>query len=307
MTDKYSREEGFLRLLAKSYLTHNADTLIKIIPDDFGYDSMWVFDSIKSKARYKEYITGKLESMKNGMYNVEFAMMKDKRDGKPLLMITNSKTPEGDHAVFVVTSDDTGNVQRLDLTSARFYPMEPMNENNVIKRTFHTLLSEYDECKLRFLTHDNREIDYKTVIIGHGIESAWGLAFVDDIPDTFGMVYDYSSIGPTNVGMFTPDTRIPVDFVFVDQNNKIIKIHKNAKPLSRDLIECKNVVFVIELKGGQCETNNIQVGDTVQLKSKSAKNKFLVPRMYASKPEDKKHQNQQIENKKDMGYNTENE
>ena len=75
MTDKYSREEGFLRLLAKSYLTHNADTLIKIIPDDFGYDSMWVFDSIKSKARYKEYITGKLESMKNGMYNVVLKVM----------------------------------------------------------------------------------------------------------------------------------------------------------------------------------------------------------------------------------------
>ena len=217
--------------------------------------------------------------MNRGMNNIEFAMMKDKRDGKPLLMMTNSKTPEGGYAVFAATSDDDGNIKRLDLTSADFYPLEPMSKENVIKRTYETVLEEYKRRKLRFVTKDGREIDFRAVILKDD-DTAWGLAFLDDIPDDFCAVYDYSEDGPMNVGMYTPDTRISVDFVFVDEQNKIVKIHKKAKPLSRDLIECEDVTCVIELKGGQCEKNNIQVGDTIQVKSTFADAAFHVPEMY---------------------------
>jgi len=275
MNKKYQKEEEFLRVLADAYLTHDAKELLDWLPDDFGYDSMWVTDSITTKERYKSYIIRKLAAQLRLLSNVEFAMMKDKRDGKPLLMITNTETPDGGHAVFVVTSDDKGNIKRLDLTSADFYPLVPMSEDNVIKRTYKTILKENKECTLRFIMKDNRVFEYRAAVLPHTIESAWGLAFVDDIPDNFGLVYDYSKIGPIDAGMYTPDTRISVDFIFADSAGKIIKIHKNAKPLSSDLIECENVSFVVELKAGQCDQNNIQTGDMIQLKSFFARDKFI--------------------------------
>jgi uncharacterized membrane protein (UPF0127 family) len=245
-----------------------------MLPDDFGYDSMWVFDSIKTKSRYEDYIRKKLRAQLVNLNNVEFEMMQDLSDGKPYLMITNSETPDGGRAVFVATSDDDGNIRRLDLTAARFYRMKPMEENSIIKRTHETLLKSYPEMKLRFLTSHKGEIDYQAVVMSE-IATAWGMAFIDDIPENFAVIYDYSSRGPTEVGMFTPDTRIPVDFVFVNQDNKILKIKSNATPLSREITRCDDVVTVIELKGGQCETNNINVGDSIIIKSPSALNHFM--------------------------------
>lgn len=274
MIDKYKKEEEFLRVLANAYISHNADELLGMLPDDFGYDSMWVFDSIKTKSRYEDYIRKKLRAQLVNLNNVEFEMMQDLSDGKPYLMITNSETPDGGKAVFVATSDDDGNIRRLDLTAARFYRMKPMEENSIIKRTHETLLKSYPEMKLRFLTSHKGEIDYQAVVMSERA-TAWGMAFIDDIPENFAVIYDYSSRGPTEVGMFTPDTRIPVDFVFVNQDNKILKIKSNATPLSREITRCDDVVTVIELKGGQCETNNINVGDSIIIKSPSALNHFM--------------------------------
>ena len=274
MIDKYKKEEEFLRVLANAYISHNADELLGMLPDDFGYDSMWVFDSIKTKSRYEDYIRKKLRAQLVNLNNVEFEMMQDLSDGKPYLMITNSETPDGGRAVFVATSDDDGNIRRLDLTAARFYRMKPMEENSIIKRTHETLLKSYPEMKLRFLTSHKGEIDYQAVVMSERA-TAWGMAFIDDIPENFAVIYDYSSRGPTEVGMFTPDTRIPVDFVFVNQDNKILKIKSNATPLSREITRCDDVVTVVELKGGQCETNNINVGDSIIIKSPSALNHFM--------------------------------
>ena len=264
MTEKYKKEEQFLRVLADAYITHNADELLSWLPDDFGYDSMWVFESIKTKAQYKAYIVGKLRTQLVGMCNVEFAMMKDKRDGKPCLMIIGEKTPEGGDAVFVVTSDDNGNIRRLDLTAAAFYPLEPMSDDNVIKRTYKTILNTTSNCGLDFVKDDGTRSKYKGVIVrGSEVKSRWGLAFIDDIPDDFCMVYDYAPF--STVGMFTKDTKLSVDYVFIDTKRQIIKLHKNMPPLSVKTVMCDNVKYVIELKAGQIEKNNLSVGDSIQI------------------------------------------
>ena len=273
LSEKYKKEEEFLRTLANAYITHNADKLISKLPDDFGYDSMWVFESITSKKRYESYIKSKLNVQKQTLNNIEFQLMRAVSDGKPYLMITNSDTPDGGKAVFFVTSDEDGNVRRLDLTSAGFYKLQPMEEDSVIKRTHKSMLEEYPEKKLRFLTADNRSVDYQAVVISD-IATAWGLAFIDDIPDNFAAIYDYSSRGPTEVGVYTPDTRISVDFVFLNKENKILKIKSKAAPLSREITRCEDVVTVIELKGGQCEFNNINVGDKIIIKSAYALDVF---------------------------------
>ena len=264
MMEKYKKEEQFLRVLANAYITHNADDLLSWLPDNFGYDSMWVFESIKTKEQYKNYIVEKLRSQEKYLCWVEFAMMKDKRTGQPVLVLTRPVEDEKGPGAFVATSDDQGNIKRLDLTAAAFYPLEPISNDNIIKRTYKTILDTESNCGVNFVKTDGTVSKYKGVIVhGTSVRSSWGLAYIDDIPDDFCMVYDY--LPYSTVGMFTKNTRISVDFVFVNNDKQVIKVHSNMPPLCLTLAECDNVKFVVELKAGQCEKNNISVGDTIQI------------------------------------------
>lgn len=268
MTEKFKKEEQFLRVLADAYITHNADDLLSWLPDDFGYDSMWVCDSMKTKEQYKNYIIGKLETQERTLYNVEFAMMKDKRTGQPILLITNPVEDKNGPAAFVATSDNQGNIKRLDLVAAGLYPLEPISEDNVIKRTYKTILDSTSNCGVSFIKGDGTISKYKGVIVrGANIKSSWGLAYIDDIPDDFCMVYDYAPYA--TVGMFTKDTKISVDYVFVSDTGQVIKVHRNMPPLSTDTVRCEHVEFVLELKAGQCEKNHISVGDMMRINAEN--------------------------------------
>ena len=267
MTEKYKKEEQFLRVLADAYITHNADDLLSWLPDDFGYDSMWVFESIKTKEQYKNYIVEKLKSQEKYLCWVEFAMMKDKRTGQPVLVLTRPVEDEKGPGAFVATSDDQGNIKRLDLTAAAFYPLEPISEDNVIKRTYKTVLDTESNCGVSFIKADGNVSRYKGVIVrGSSVRSAWGLAHIDDIPDDFCMLYDF--MPGYSVGMFTKNTRISVDFVFLNSDKQIVKVHENMPPLCLDLAKCDCANYVVELKAGQCKKNNISVGDTMQINAR---------------------------------------
>ena len=265
MTEQYKKEEGFLRVVANAYISHCPDELLTKVPDDFGFDTMWRYEyQITNKELYKKYIYQKLSWMKMRLITSEFAMMKDKRDGKPLLLITNSKSPDGGQAVFIVKTDKDGNVKRMDITAADFFPMEPMSTNNTFKRTHQTLLELEPHCHVIIKTKDKKAAEYDGVVCEmKSWDSAWGLGCIDDIPDDFCKVYD-NIIEMEKVGMFTKDTRFAVDFVFIDTKGQIIKIHKNAAPMSKELIECIGVGYVIEMKAGQCEKHGIEIGDIVE-------------------------------------------
>lgn len=58
-----------------------------------------------------------------------------------------------------------------------------------------------------------------------------GLTYRKSIPEKTGMLYYYEKETPY-ISMFTPETEIPVDFIFLDNNGKILKI-STAKPLSK--------------------------------------------------------------------------
>lgn len=262
----YQKEEEFLRIVANAYISLCPDELLTMVPDDFAFDTMWRYEyQITNKELYKRYINDKFAVLKSRMKYSEFAMMKDKRDGKPLLLITNSRNPDGGQAVFVATSDKNGNIKRLDITAADFFPMEPMSDNNTLKRTYQTLLDKQKSCRLKIKSTKGETIEFRGVIADiRSLESAWGLAFIDEIPDDFCMVYNNDNC-LDEIGMFTEDTRFAVDFVFVDEDNNIIKIHKNMPPLSTETVYCSGAKLVIEMKAGQCDKNNIEVNDSVQV------------------------------------------
>jgi len=267
MSEKYKKEEQFLRVLANAYITHKADDLLSWLPDDFRYDSIWVLESIKTKEQYKNYIVEKLRTQEECLYYIEFVMMKDKKTGQPVLVLNVQAEDEKGPGAFVATSDDQGDIVGLDLTAAKFYSLEPISDDNVIKRTYKTLLDIESNCGVSFVKAYETTSKYNGVLVrGVSASSAWGLAYIDNIPDNFCMVYNYAP--RSHVGVFTKNTRIPVDFIFVNHDKQVVKIHRNMPPLCSESIKCDDVNFVVELKAGQCEKNNISVGDTIQINAR---------------------------------------
>ena len=62
---------------------------------------------------------------------------------------------------------------------------------------------------------------------------------------------------------WTPQTRIPVDFLFVNYAGNIVKIVHSAKPLSKKKYSYFCASAVLEINGGDCKKFGIKKGDTV--------------------------------------------
>ena len=115
--------------------------------------------------------------------------------------------------------------------------------------------------RIEILT-DTESVMYDVKIPTTSEEFGTGLAYRDNIPEGTGMLYDYHE-DPCEAGMFTPDTRVPVDFIFVDKSGRIMKI-STAEPLSKELHKSKNTAWVLEINGGEAKKKGIQVGDFVR-------------------------------------------
>ena len=114
---------------------------------------------------------------------------------------------------------------------------------------------------IKIITDGKKEIIFFVEIPETNNEFYTGLAYRKSVPEKTGMLYYYGRKNPY-ISMFTPETEIPVDFIFLDDNGKIVKI-STAKPLSRELHECFNVAAALELNAGECKKYNICLGDTV--------------------------------------------
>jgi uncharacterized membrane protein (UPF0127 family) len=60
------------------------------------------------------------------------------------------------------------------------------------------------------------------------------------------------------------NTLIPLDILFINKNNEIVTIHKNTKVLSaQSYPSSKPAIYVLEVKGGFTERQNILLGDKI--------------------------------------------
>lgn len=113
---------------------------------------------------------------------------------------------------------------------------------------------------LKIITLKN-EVNYQIEIPQTEEEFAQGLAYRKTLSEKSGMLYYWKEEHP-DTSMFTPETEIPVDFIFIDENGRILKI-STAKPLSKELHTCCNSKVVLEVNAGDCKKYGIYPGDTV--------------------------------------------
>ena len=93
-------------------------------------------------------------------------------------------------------------------------------------------------------------------------ERARGLMFRKELPDGYGMLFDFKYDQPANFWMH--NTYISLDIIFIKSDGHILRIAERAKPMSDDLIPSGGPVrAVLEVIGGTAHRLGIAPGDSV--------------------------------------------
>lgn len=70
-TNRILNHEELVDIYVNAWKTLNADLLEPILSTDFSYGSMWVFEELKGKQAYMDYIRGKFDIIKRTKSVVE--------------------------------------------------------------------------------------------------------------------------------------------------------------------------------------------------------------------------------------------
>jgi uncharacterized membrane protein (UPF0127 family) len=98
-----------------------------------------------------------------------------------------------------------------------------------------------------------------------------GLQDVESLGDHEGMLFIFEE--PTEVGFWMKDTLIPLDIIFINEDEEVVEVH-HGEPHDEDTVfEAQNIKYVLEVNIG----SGIEVGDDVDLEDiASDESKLLV-------------------------------
>ncbi len=101
-------------------------------------------------------------------------------------------------------------------------------------------------------------------IVDNDEERARGLMWVTDLPQNYGMLFEFKNEQVVN--MWMKNTKISLDMLFIDETGKIISIKNDTTPESLDIISSgKPVKKVLEINGGLTKKLGIKIGDTITI------------------------------------------
>ena len=124
----------------------------------------------------------------------------------------------------------------------------------------------HEHINLRILRGETQIATLKVEVAQTLEQKMHGLMFRKDMPALHGMLFAYAPAEKAR--MWMKNTFIPLDMLFIDDNQEIIYIHHNAEPHSLTPIGPDALTSaVIEINGGEAETADIRVGDHIQLEN----------------------------------------
>lgn len=98
--------------------------------------------------------------------------------------------------------------------------------------------------------------EYNVEVAETEAQKLQGLQGRDSLASDEGMLFIYEK--PQDVAFWMKDTRIPLDIIFIDEDQEVISV-KQGTPMSEDLIEETDVQYVLELNQG----SGVKEGQTV--------------------------------------------
>jgi uncharacterized protein len=134
-------------------------------------------------------------------------------------------------------------------------------------------LATFPRTTLEIVHRDHRSVhryQFDVWIADTEQRAEQGLMFVNDLPDSKGMVFPFDP--PRVEAMWMKNTYIELDMLFVATDGRVVKIIERARPLSLKTLSSGQVVgAVVELKGGEAAKLGLAVGDRVSWQGASRK------------------------------------
>lgn len=82
-----------------------------------------------------------------------------------------------------------------------------------------------------------------------------------------GMLFEFNDGNES--GFWMKNTLIPLDIIWIGEDDKIIYIYENAKPCEEGICPVMNpevkTKYVLEINGGTVKEMNLEVGDAVSI------------------------------------------
>ncbi len=96
-------------------------------------------------------------------------------------------------------------------------------------------------------------------------ERETGLMYRKDMESDQGMLFIFEGEAPR--GFYMKNTLIPLDLIFLDSDQKVVSISRNARPEDLETIPSGvPAQYVLEIKAGLADRWNIQEGDSISFK-----------------------------------------
>ena len=120
-------EEEFLRKIGKMYGEYAIEDIRCHMKSDFRYNSFWVFEEMKSAARYVDYITAKIQTLQKEKIVIKTGIMYIRGTGQPCLVL---RQPGTEPVCLIAERSPKGLIARMDMMPAGFYKLVPGPEEN---------------------------------------------------------------------------------------------------------------------------------------------------------------------------------
>jgi len=113
---------------------------------------------------------------------------------------------------------------------------------------------------------EDKKVSFDVSLALTPAERQKGLMFRESLKENEGMLFVFTQTESHSFWM--KNTYIPLDMIFIDENNVIVGIIENAEPMtlkSRHVSQKSR--FVLEVLAGNCRRHSIQKGQRVQFEN----------------------------------------
>ncbi len=94
-------------------------------------------------------------------------------------------------------------------------------------------------------------------------ETQTGLMYRQSMPDEQAMLFIFESEQPRS--FYMKNTEFPLDIIFVNSNNRVVSIQKNAKPRDPSSLPSEGAaLYVLEVNAGLSDKWQLEPGDKIQ-------------------------------------------
>ncbi|SFZ93282.1 hypothetical protein SAMN05428642_10344 [Flaviramulus basaltis] len=118
------------------------------------------------------------------------------------------------------------------------------------------------EGELSIFKKDSATVSLDIEIADTEYETQTGLMYRSSMQTNQGMLFIFEDVAPRS--FYMKNTQIPLDLIFIDENNKIVSFQKNAKPFDESSLPSNDPAkYVLEINASLVDKWNVSISDSI--------------------------------------------